>query len=362
MSDYEFIPPPKTPTILFAVEPVYNALCSLNLLNSDLSGFSEWVQRTAAALSPEQLNTNRIVGAAAADYLEGATWPSFPAWLDDMARRDPHEMRERALASLVTGAERKLGADAGGLPTPAQLLADRGTYLSLMERVYQHKGMPCDLPCHESEHELLQDPVARQDLILSHLRGMWDEYLAQEWERSLPMIRESAAAWDSIDFAGKSTAEIVRQVIMRDRLPDEWHTLLPELQRVIFIPSAHIGPYLLLMDLTETTTRIVLGARVPEGATAVSPALSRSELLMRLSALADDTRLRILELLAEEGELSAQEIISRLGISQSGASRHLRQLSATGYLSERRHEGAKRYRLNPDRLDGTLGDLKRFLG
>jgi hypothetical protein len=50
-----------------------------------------------------------------------------------------------------------------------------------------------------------------------------------------------------------------------------------------------------------------------------------------------------------------------LELSQSAASRHLRQLTATGYLVERRSQVAKCYSLNPARVDDTLRALKRFL-
>jgi DNA-binding transcriptional ArsR family regulator len=82
---------------------------------------------------------------------------------------------------------------------------------------------------------------------------------------------------------------------------------------------------------------------------------------MRLSALADDTRLRILELVASAGEQRAQDITARLELSQSASSRHLRQLSATGYLTERRCEGAKCYRLSQYRIDDTFSALQAFL-
>jgi DNA-binding transcriptional ArsR family regulator len=107
------------------------------------------------------------------------------------------------------------------------------------------------------------------------------------------------------------------------------------------------------------TIRLLFGARVPEGVSAGSPELSRSELLMRLNALADETRLSILELLVGEEGLSSQEIMERLDLSQSAASRHLRQLAATGYLTTERREGAKFYRLNPERIDDTFMALKR---
>jgi DNA-binding transcriptional ArsR family regulator len=361
MSDFEFIPPQTGPLVSFSLEPAYNLLCSLMLLHEDLSGLSGWVERTIAALTPEQLQTNEMACHQATTYLDGVAWPSFPAWLDDMARRDPYQMRDRSVADFVDGVGHKLGFTANDLPAAEELIADRDRYLELVEWIYRQKGHTFDPLCHELEHKLLQDPVARQERIVSHLRKMWEEHLAQEWEHNLPMLQKSVAAFQSIDYGAKPVDEMIREITARDQIPRTWEAWLPETGHFIFIPSAHIGPYLLLIDRTGTTARIVFGARIPRGAAIVSPTLNRSELLMRLGALADDTRLRILELLAREGELSAQEVIARLDISQSSASRHLRQLSATGYLVERRQEGAKVYRLNPDRLDDTLGDLKRFL-
>jgi DNA-binding transcriptional ArsR family regulator len=50
-----------------------------------------------------------------------------------------------------------------------------------------------------------------------------------------------------------------------------------------------------------------------------------------------------------------------LDLSQSATSRHLKQLSATGYLIERRCEGAKCYALNEDRVDDTMRAISGFL-
>ena len=105
---------------------------------------------------------------------------------------------------------------------------------------------------------------------------------------------------------------------------------------------------------------VLFGARVPEGAVVHAPDLTRAEILVRLNALADDTRLRMLKLIAEEGELHSQDIMTHLALSQSATSRHLKQLSATGYLNERRCEGAKCYELNPRRIEDTLQALSAF--
>jgi len=51
--------------------------------------------------------------------------------------------------------------------------------------------------------------------------------------------------------------------------------------------------------------------------------------------------------------------MERLDLSQSAASRHLRQLAATGYLNVERREGSKVFRLNSKRIDDTFGALKK---
>jgi hypothetical protein len=90
--------------------------------------------------------------------------------------------------------------------------------------------------------------------------------------------------------------------------------------------------------------------------------VGRAELRARLSALADETRLRILELLAQQDELHAQDIIASLDLSQSSVSRHLKQLVSMGYLYERRGEGAnKTYRLSSFYFERTFRALEQLV-
>jgi ArsR family transcriptional regulator len=134
-----------------------------------------------------------------------------------------------------------------------------------------------------------------------------------------------------------------------------------ESEQIVFVPSAHAGPYLGMFPRGDDAVRVVFGARLPEGVELDAPDLSRAEILVRLGALADDTRLSILKLVADEGELRSQDIIKLLDLSQSAASRHLTQLSATGYLIERRCNGAKCYSMNTERLENTLRAVSAFL-
>jgi DNA-binding transcriptional ArsR family regulator len=152
----------------------------------------------------------------------------------------------------------------------------------------------------------------------------------------------------------------MRWVTGNDVLDDWWLDKIKNYDRFVFVPSAHVGPYLGRI-FGERTLWVIFGARLPQGASEEAPDLSRTEIVVRMNALADDDRLRILRLIAERGEMKSPEIIKELDLSQSAASRHLMQLSATGFLSERRSNGAKAYQLNQTRFADTFEGLNYFL-
>jgi DNA-binding transcriptional ArsR family regulator len=205
----------------------------------------------------------------------------------------------------------------------------------------------------------VMDPPALQDLIVSFLRDMWQEHLAAEWERVRPMLNDAVAAFQQMDLGRMSKREAAEAVIGR-KLKEAWEEILTSAERIVFIPSAHVGPYLWNLRVGGMLY-IVFGARLPSGVQYSAPDLSRAEILVRLNALADDNRLRILQLVSDEGEQRSQDIISRLDLSQSTVSRHLKQLVATGYLGERRCNGAKCYQLETERIKDTLQAISTFL-
>ncbi|MCP4419549.1 MAG: winged helix-turn-helix transcriptional regulator [Chloroflexi bacterium] len=126
-----------------------------------------------------------------------------------------------------------------------------------------------------------------------------------------------------------TSLEAARTVVGQE-LPEHWEKLLGDEKtkpkQVVFVPSAHIGPYLGTFK-PNGVLWLLFGARLPEGTAVTSPDLSRSELLVRFNALADNTRLRILQIIREEGEQCSQDIINQLGLSQSAASHHLKYLN-----------------------------------
>lgn len=363
--DPDFILAPPRVTTQVALEPAHNALNSLIVLSkaSQLSGLDAWVER--AALTPTQQHTNRLV-------IEGLHyalptnrhWSSFPTCVDYLAAQNPGELSTQIFEAYLGKARQKThsGPRSGPLPAPTELLTSLDTYLAFLQDTFPPSCL--DLEIETEAYTLLKDPPAMQNLMVSHLRSMWETVLAPEWERVRPMLQASVEAFQQIDLTRLSPLEAA-QVVVGRALENDWETAcLRETDRIIFVPSAHIGPYLGKIKNEIAGERVLwlfFAARQPEGVATRSPDLSRAELLIRLNALGDETRLRILALLTEYDELCAQDIQAHLNLSQSAASRHLKQLSATGYLIERAKATAKCYRLNPERIEDTLGALAQFL-
>jgi DNA-binding transcriptional ArsR family regulator len=55
--------------------------------------------------------------------------------------------------------------------------------------------------------------------------------------------------------------------------------------------------------------------------------------------------------------LYAQEIVARLGVAQSAASRHLSQLERAGIVTVAARRGSKYYAVNGDRLEALASAL-----
>jgi len=356
----DVVSPISQTAIRVALEPAHIALNSLVLLNKSdrMLGLHEWVENTAVSLTPEQKHNNLLVLEGFYHVIEPhRSWSSFHNYLDYMEKEDPTILRQRMFdvyEHLCSTPETE-----GTNLNIETVLRSPGTYLDyLYERFPADK---IDVQIETEAYHLLKDPAAMQAVIVSHLRQMWNLYFADEWVRTRPLLQSSVAAFSQIDFSEMTPREAAK-VVLGQELPEWGDKLLSKWQtpQITFVPSPHLGPYVHNFK-TRRTLWLLFGARLPLGSSVNAPDLSRSELLVRVNALADDTRLRILQLIKDEGELCSQDVQQRLELSQSAGSRHLKQLTATGYLSERRVDGAKWYTLNKERIDDTLQALSHFL-
>lgn len=354
----ELVRPVSPTTITFDLEPAFNTVYSLLLLNysETLSGLDPFITQTWQALSPERRHNNRLV----MEGLHFAVVPirsfnSFDEYLADLTATDPIILRDRLLTRLCGSKHDSTGAAQAPL-LPIERLLDKETYIRYLLDRFEPGDI--DEQLEREAHDYFTDPPRMHALIIYHLQTMWRDMMRAEWQRVRPMLQEAVEAFRLQDSL-PSPLEFARRVTGQE-LKGYWQDMIQRARHIILIPSAHVGPYLGKF-MYEERLWMLFGAHLPGGVRVESSALTRSELLVRLSALNDDTRLRILELLAQRDELCAQDVITLLDLSQPAASRHLKQLTATGYVRERRRDANKCYSLNPERLDETCELMERFL-
>jgi hypothetical protein len=349
-------------TIRISLEPVYNTLNSFSLLTAheQLPGLNSWIVRTATALSPELRHTNRLLFEGLRDALKPLpSIPDFVSYLQNLRQQDPLEIRNIVLDELRLRFSRRMSSEETMLaPDRDRLLHDMQAYLTCVE--YTQVDMPFDPVLQREVHMLLQDASALHTLLVSHLETMW-EMFATEWKRVQSSLRWQVEMFTrSLDE--EAPLDETFYTLTGSKLPSDIVRRVDKMEEVLLVPSWHNGRHVILWE-NDMSVRLFF-SEPPNYDVALLRAVpvGRPELQARLTALADEARLRILELLAHQDEMPAQDIIAALELSQSTVSRHLKQLVSLGYLYERRGEGAnKTYRLSPFYIDRTTRALEQLV-
>lgn len=232
---------------------------------------------------------------------------------------------------------------------PVDLLAD----VEALEGVIRQLQPPVDAG---EAAQLLRAPTEWRDLLLSALQRFWERIYRAQWEHTREQLVRSVEYHRrrgySSDFATIFTTVTGRQ------LPERIRPRLDEIEHVRFVPSLYLGPYVTVL-FAGTTATVHYNGQGPLVAETVT-GTSIDELYHPLTALADKTRLAIVAML-DGRELYAQEIVDRLGISQSAVSRHLQLMVDMKVLNVRRGErGAKFYSINSESLQRVARRLSEF--
>ena len=334
--------------IRFDVAPVHNALCSVCLLGqTDLGPISSWVDRTSRDV-PDRIRAATERACGAVKYYRDGRYRDLGDWLNDFARVDPREIAQIDARRAVIMGQRFLPISE--VPSASRLLSDREAYVALDVRLHEVHGKTPDAGEAGSRWDDLHAGSRYRDEVAATLEYLWTHHLRDEWYAVRGTIEEAVDAFRSVPFQTGTTIERLKLITDRDEFPQEWNPIIRDARQIVFVPSVHIGPYMLLFDFDGTTAWIVGHARVPEGSPVRSSALDRSDLLIRLEALSDEARLRILEMAARDGEVTTQDVMNELSLSQSSASRHLTQLGATGLVHVDGSVRTKRYRINEARI------------
>jgi DNA-binding transcriptional ArsR family regulator len=213
--------------------------------------------------------------------------------------------------------------------------------------------------------QLFDDPAAVQARVVELLAAYWEQSFAEEWERLEPILAEEverATGPDPIELLREVRAELKvdpdERLLLRRSLHYHEVDVSPE-NPLRLIPSVYVWPHVRVnCDAPWPLAVLYPPATMPSG---LGGTRAPDALVHALRAAADPTRLRILQLVAEQPR-STEELAPLVGLSESGLSKHLRALTDAGLLSSKRDGYYVLYHVERERL-GALGpELTRYVG
>ena len=216
--------------------------------------------------------------------------------------------------------------------------------------------------------QLLEDPRGVLERFLGLLESYWAEAFAREWQRIEPDLAAS------VSEAGRVIARRGLYALLRGLWPevrsdpdtgrfwlDRPHDHEVDIgagELLVLAPSVYVWPHVRVncdppwpLGLVFPASSIMRESR---------PRIPPAQLIGVLRALADDTRLRALRLIAERPR-STQELAPLVGVTEAALSKHLRTLAEAGLLERRRDGYYVLYRIVPDRVAALAPSLEAFL-
>jgi DNA-binding transcriptional ArsR family regulator len=214
---------------------------------------------------------------------------------------------------------------------------------------------------------LFDDPEALIDRFVALLEAYWEVAFAAEWERIEPSLVEA------VELSGRQIAADGMYAFLLTLAPQlrvdpggrSFGLDVPHDHRVpiasknplLLVPSVYVWPHVRINCDTPWPLAVVYRApHLGRGNRHATP----PQLVQLLKALADPTRLRILELLGEQPR-STQELAPLVGLTEAGASKQLRLLASVGLLTTKREGYYVVYSLVPEKLSSLSGELAHLV-
>jgi DNA-binding transcriptional ArsR family regulator len=215
---------------------------------------------------------------------------------------------------------------------------------------------------------IFDDPHELARRFAGLLDDYWRAAFAAEWEQLEPRL--AAAVTDAGRLIAADGVYALLQGLSRGLrvdpgreefgidVPHDHRVEVTEADRLLLVPSAFVWPHVQVncdepwpLSVIYPASFVIADAR---------PRIPSADLVRVLRALADDTRLRALRLIAERPR-STQELAPLVGISEAGLSKHLRQLAQAGVLTTKRDGYYVLYSVDTDRLAPLSETLLAFL-
>src|SRR5215213_11560679 len=266
----------KTESSLVQLEPALNAFASMLLISKaeDEPGIHEWVTRTRSQMSREERFRHKLVTIGFHySIMPQEPGMTFETYLDHLEATPPSGFRDRLLNAYAGICFTKESAvDTNQDVDWDEVLSSATNYVEFLRERFGDELVDEDVETRA--HQYVIDPAALKQLVTGHIRWFWKNYLQAEWARVRPMLEESARAFNQIDFSNMTRVEIVQFVTGKEITESKWGDQLLNAKELIFIPNAHIGPYIRTAKVRDNFY-IYFGAHLPEGSEIRVPELDR---------------------------------------------------------------------------------------
>ena len=192
------------------------------------------------------------------------------------------------------------------------------------------------------------------------LKQMWRSHFMPVWDRQ-HYLQSLADNLNTREWPTRvKSAESVVKAFLRRPVPTFIGRELGGVTKLVFCLSPFVEFQAAKFD-SDSTLWIFVPSDPKKLPMRYEP-IQRSEVTRLASALADEARLQILEMLAAYGPMRSQEIMEQLDVSQPTVSRQLKQLKMTQFMFEKRDgDASKIFELNNDRLGEVTHLLETLL-
>jgi len=215
---------------------------------------------------------------------------------------------------------------------------------------------------------VLNEPQAVMERFRVLLASYWEAAFEEEWAQFQPILVDgiNRAANVIADSGLMAFLEGLRPDVRVDRQADAFslnrghdhEVRLAGDDILLLVPSVYVWPDVQVTCDTPWPYALVYPA--PQVVTKARSGTPPQELLTGIRALGDDTRLRVLRIVAEEPR-STQELAALAHVSEATMSKHLRTLTEAGLLSSTRDGHYVLYVLVQERVAYLSAALTAFL-
>ncbi len=188
---------------------------------------------------------------------------------------------------------------------------------------------------------------------LSALQSYYHSFFEEEEKRIEPALKAGLERAQAL-APKMSVDDLFVELSQGVKLEDEFRV-----PKLIFAPTFWSTPLILFEKLQSDTMLILFGVRPPE-MSVIPGEVVPDGLVRALKALADPTRLKILNYLAKE-ELAPSELARRLKLRAPTVTHHMSELRLAGLVNVLVQGSEKKYTARMEAVDTIHKNLKDFI-